>query len=96
MHSPLLFFKFYNILNPAIKGVAKRIKRFCADCFAFFYSVQGVSRKALLKYQIIFSKSATKQCFVKRFIANHYYHQVNNIILKFLTMLNILSTILVI
>ena len=44
----LFFFKFYDIGNLTVESVAQCVKRFCADCLAFFDAVNCVRGKALL------------------------------------------------
>lgn len=44
----LFFFKFFDIGNLTVESVAQCVKRFCADCLAFFDAVNCVCGKALL------------------------------------------------
>ena len=45
----LFFFKFFDIGNLTVESVAQCVKRFCADCLAFFDAVNCVCGKALLQ-----------------------------------------------
>ena len=90
----LFFYKFYYILNVTIQSIAQSIQGFGAYCLSSFYSVKGICRKALLKYQIIFCYSFFIQRFIKRFVRYHFHHRLYFTILNLLTILNILSIII--
>lgn len=87
----LFFFKFENVGNFAIQGVAKGIKRFCADRLSLFDSMKGVGGKTLLEDQVIFSYTFFVESFIKGSITNQYHHRIYSIILNLLTILKKLS-----
>ena len=82
-----------DIFHRAFQHLAEGIQGFCADCFALFDSVECISRKTLLKNQMILCYSFAEQRIVKWFITYHSHHRFNFIILNLLTILNILSII---
>ena len=87
----LFLFEADDILHLAIQCVTKGIQRFGADVFSLFDAVEGVGGEALLIDQVVLRYILFVERFIKRFVADHFYHHTYCNILKRLTMPNKLS-----
>lgn len=90
---PLFFHETNDILHLAIQSITQGIQGFCADGFSLLDPVQGIGRKTLLENQTILRYVFSEKGFIKRIISDHSHHQSKYIMLKRLTILNILSII---
>ena len=91
----LIFDILDNIFYRAVQSFAKSVQCFCADGLSFFNTIECISRKTLLKNEVILCNVLFEQSFIERFVADHSHHRNYLTMLKWLTMPNILSIIAV-
>jgi len=84
-----------NIFNTAIQSIAKCVKCFCADRLSLLDTIERIGRETLLENEVILCDVLFEQSFIERFVADHSHHRNYLIMLKWLTMPNILSIIAV-